>query len=94
MASANKQVEAAGNKIEKTAYANGYKVWANSGPVAWWTDLSLRSAGIEPVANRSGYIVESPSGTILIIAVNGQLTKEELDGLINSLIPAKDYQVK
>jgi hypothetical protein len=94
MASMNKQIEAGGKTLEKTVYPNGYKVWANAGSVAWWTDLTLRSSGIEPAANRSGYIVESPSGTILIIAVNGQLTKEELDGLINSLIPAKDYQVK
>ncbi|MGB7581309.1 MAG: hypothetical protein WBL85_02520 [Sedimentisphaerales bacterium] len=94
MASMNKQIEASGKTVEKTVYPNGYKVWANAGSVAWWTDLTLRSSGIEPAANRSGYIVESPSGTILIIAVNGQLTKEELDGLTNSLIPAKDYQVK
>ncbi len=93
-ASITKQVEAAGKTIQKTVYPNGYKLWVDAGPVAWWTDLTIRSCGIEPAANRSGYIIETPSGTALIIAVNGQLTKEELDGLVNSVIPAKDYQVK
>ncbi|MGA2172326.1 MAG: hypothetical protein ABSG82_04850 [Sedimentisphaerales bacterium] len=93
-ASITKQIEAAGKMIPKTIYPNGCKLWENPGPVAWWTDLTLRSSGIEPAANRSGYIIETPSETRLIVAINGQLTKEELDGLINSLIPAKDYQVK
>ena len=93
-ASITKQVEAAGKTIQKTVYPNGYKLWTDTGPVAWWTGLTLRSCGIEPAANRSGYIIESPSGTALIIAVNGQLTKGEVDDLVNSLIPAKDYQVK
>lgn len=94
MASVSKQVEANGNQINKTVYENGYKVWADSGPVAWWTDITLRSAGIEPAKDRSGYIVETPSGTFVLIVVNGKLTKEELDGLVNSLIPAREYTVR
>jgi hypothetical protein len=93
-ASITKQLDAAGKTLEKTVYPNGCKLWAHAGPVEWWTDLTLRSSGIEPAANRSGYLIETPSGTILIVAINGQLTKEELDGLVNSVIPAKDYQVK
>jgi hypothetical protein len=93
-ASISKQIEATGKTLEKTVYPNGCKLWAHAGPVEWWTDLTLRSSGIEPAANRSGYLIETPSGTILIVAINGQLTKEELDGLVNSVIPAKDYQVK
>ena len=89
-----KQIEAHGDKVNETTYKNGCKVWANPGPVSWWTDLTLRLSGIEPAKDRSGYIVESPSDTIVLITVNGQLTKEELDGLVNSLIPAKEYEVK
>jgi hypothetical protein len=89
-----KQVEAKGQKLEYKEYANGCKVYKNTGSEAFWTELCFKNSGIEPAKDRSGYIVQTPAGTFPLIAVNGLLTEEELAGLVNSLIPAKDYQVK
>ncbi len=77
-----------------TEYANGCKVYKNTGGEAFWTDLCFRNCGFEPAKDRVGFIVETPAGTYPMIGVNGALTEEELAGLISSLIPAKEYQVK
>jgi len=89
-----KQAEAQGAKFDWKMYANGCKVYRNTGSEAFWTDLCFKNSGVEPAKDRCGYIVQSPAGTFQLIAVNGPVTEEELTGLINSLIPAKDYQVK
>jgi len=89
-----KQVEAQGGKFDWKMYANGCKVYRNTGSEAYWTELSFKNSGIEPAKDRCGFIVETPAGTFPLIAVNGPVTEEELAGLVNSLIPAKDYQVK
>jgi hypothetical protein len=89
-----KQIEAQGQKLQTAVYANGCKVYRNTGSEAFWTELCFKNSGVEPAKNRSGFIVQSPAGTFPLIAVNGPVTEEELTGLINSLIPAKDYQVK
>jgi hypothetical protein len=49
---------------------------------------------VEPAKDRSGFIIQTPADTFVLIAVNGPVTEEELTGLINPLIPAKNYQVK
>ena len=69
---------------------NGFKVWAG-GPEKWWTQIVLSSAQLVPTEDRSGYGLESPAGTFPSLAINGQLTEEELHALVDSLIPAKEY---
>jgi len=88
-----KQAEAQGGKFDWKTY-NGFKIYRNTGSEAFWTELCFKNSGVEPAKDRCGYIVQSPAGTFPLIAVNGPVTEEELTGLINSLIPAKDYQVK
>ena len=68
--------------------ANGFKVWGG-GPEKWWTEIHLRSAGLTPVDDRSGYLFESPDGTYPSLAINGALTNEELINLADSLVSAK-----
>jgi hypothetical protein len=89
-----KQAESQGAKFDWKIYANGCKVYRNTGSEPFWTELCFKNANVEPAKDRCGYIVQSPAGTFPLIAVNGPVTEEELTGLINSLIPAKDYQVK
>lgn len=57
----------------------------------WWTELALKSSGFEPRDNRIGYILCSPAGSFMVLAVNGPLSEQELHGLIDSLIPAQEY---
>jgi len=89
-----RSAEAHGQGLNYTEYANGCKLYANIGGEAFWTDLCFRNCGFEPAQDRVGYIVETPSGTVPLIAVNGAVTEEELAVLVNSLIPAKEYEVK
>jgi hypothetical protein len=89
-----KQVEAQGGKFDWKMYANGCKVYRNTGSEPFWTELCFKNANVEPAKDRCGYIVQSPAGTFPLIAINGAVTEEELTALVNSLIPAKDYQVK
>jgi hypothetical protein len=89
-----KQVEAQGGKFNWMGYANGCKVYRNTGSETFWTELCFKNSNVEPAKDRCGYILETPAGTFPLIAVNGPVTEEELTELVNSLIPAKDYQVK
>ena len=89
-----KQVEAHGQPLPHTDYANGYKLYRNTGSEAYWTELCFKNAKIEPAKDRTGLIVQTPADTFVLIAVNGPVTEEELTGMVNSLMPAKDYQVK
>jgi len=73
-----------------SSHSNDVKVWAG-GPDKWWTEIHLRNCGFTPAQDRSGYVLETPDGTFLSLAVNGQLTNEELQTLAQSLVPAKDY---
>ncbi len=57
----------------------------------WWTELALKSSGFEPHDNRVGYILKSPVGTYLVLAINGPVSEQELRGLVDSLIPAEEY---
>jgi len=69
--------------------SNGFKAWAG-GPEKWWTEIHLRSAGLTPADDRSGYVFESPEGTYPSLAINGQLTNEELRNLVDSLVSARN----
>lgn len=91
---AKDHIEEAKKQGAVTEYANGCRVYRNTGGEAFWTELCFKSSGFEPAKDRVGLIVETPAGTYPMIGVNGALTEEELAGLINSLIPAKEYEVK
>jgi hypothetical protein len=57
----------------------------------WWTEFALKSSGFEPAANRVGYILQSPAGTYLVLAINGPVSRQELQSLIDSLVPAEKF---
>jgi hypothetical protein len=95
MLSIKQRVASQGGTMETIDYANGCKLWKSTGgSEKWWTDIILRQSGFIPAEDRSGYNIETPSGTIVSLIVNGRLTEAERDSLVNSLIPARDYQVK
>jgi hypothetical protein len=81
-------------KIAKLVYTSptGIKVW--SGPQdKWLAQILLQSARYTikdpPSEQRTGYLLETPAGTFPVLAINGQLTDEELHALIDSLVEAK-----
>jgi hypothetical protein len=69
----------------------GVKVWSG-GPVERLATHLLSRArgfvGVPPSKDCSGYLLETPEGTIPGLAVNGTLTEAELHGLVDSLLPA------
>jgi len=73
---------------------NGFKVWGG-GPQKWYSQILLQSVQWfikdKPSEDRTGYILESPTGTFPALAINGPVTDEELHKLVDSLIPAKEY---
>ncbi|HEY4759181.1 MAG TPA: hypothetical protein VIH42_01235 [Thermoguttaceae bacterium] len=72
---------------------SGIKVWDIQGKSAWLAQILLQSARSTiqepPVAEPTGYLLETPDGTFPALAVNGKITEEELHTLIDSLVPAK-----
>jgi hypothetical protein len=57
----------------------------------WWTEFALKSSGFEPHANRVGYILMSPAKTFMVLAINDPVSDEELQSMVDSLIPAGEY---
>jgi hypothetical protein len=83
------------------AYAspNGCKLWSAPGNRSkWLAGILLQSAQYmtkeKPAENRTGYIIETPAGTFPALAVNGMITDGELQALIDSFVPAKEYLKK
>jgi hypothetical protein len=68
----------------------GVKVWSG-GPVGRLATHLLTRArgfiGVPPSKDCSGYLLETPEGTIPGLAVNGTVTEAELHGLVDSLLP-------
>jgi hypothetical protein len=89
-----KQAAAQGGKFNGKEYANGCKVYRDKTSEPFWTELTFKNCQVEPSKDRVGLIVLTPSDTYVLIAVNGAITEEETAEMVNSLIPAKDYQVK
>jgi hypothetical protein len=88
-----KAAEAA-KKSGKVSYESpsGVKVW--SGPQdKHFAGILLQSATASikdpPSEDRIGMLLETPDGTFPALAVNGQISDEELHALIDSLKPAK-----
>lgn len=71
----------------------GFEVWVG-GPEKRYSGSLLESTRQftkdPPAADRTGYALESATGAVLVLAVNGPLADEELRSLINSLIPARE----
>lgn len=92
----NKMLGPVAEKMGKVVYTSpgGVKVLSTSRD-RWLAGILLQSArgaiNFIPSDDRTGYVLQTPSGTYPALAVNGQLTDEELHALIDSLIPAKDY---
>jgi len=71
---------------------NGCKVWSDESylPVAsGMLGLASVVTHASPGKNVSGYLVETPSATAILLAVNGALSDDELKGLVDSLVPGK-----
>jgi len=72
----------------------GVKVWSGDKDkqLAQILLMSSRaSISVGPSEDRTGYILEAPGGVFPLLAINGQLTNDELHTLVNSLIPASRY---
>jgi hypothetical protein len=82
---------------EKVSWAyeseNGFKVvYQNDrNTELWWTEFALKSSGFEPRENRVGFILTSPANTFLVMAINGPVSKQEMQELVDSLIPTVEY---
>lgn len=75
----------------------GVKVW--SGPRdKWLAGILLQSTRsvtkVSAAEDRTGYLLETPAGTLPALAINGPVSDAELHALIDSLIPAKEYRGK
>ena len=93
-AESNKLVAAKLTKMGKVVHTapSGVKLW--SVPMGkWLAGILLQStqASIKdpPAGNRTGYILETPAGTFPTLAINGELTDEELHALADNLVPAE-----
>lgn len=66
------------------------------GPEKWYSKILLESVGNilpdKPSPHRTGCAIESPSGAVILIAVNGSITDDELFNVVESLVPAKEYK--
>ena len=60
----------------------------------WLAGILLQSAQATtkeaPGAKRTAYLLETPAKTYATLAINGELSDEELHALIDSLVPAKE----
>ena len=76
---------------------NNFKLWRGEGDrEKWFSEILLKSAGHviddAPADNRTGCAIESPANAFLLLAINGPATEQELHQLVNSLIPAVEYE--
>ncbi len=73
---------------------NGFKVWGG-GRSKWLAQILIQSARARvkdaPSEDRVGFILESPANTFPALAINGQVTDEELHTLIDSLVAAREF---
>jgi hypothetical protein len=78
-------------KVVYTSYG-GVKVISGAQD-KWLAGILLQSArpmiNDPPSEDRTGYLLETPLGTFPALAINGQLSDDELHKLIDSLAPAK-----
>ena len=92
----NKMLGPMAEKMGKVVYTSpsGIKVLSTPSD-QWLAGILLQSArgaiNFTPSNNRTGHLLQTPSGTYPALAVNGQVTDEELHALIDSLVLAKDY---
>jgi hypothetical protein len=70
----------------------GYAMYHTGKSEKWWTEFSIKASGFEPAENRCGVIIRTPAGTYLALAVNGPVSEDEFQKLVDSLVPAREYQ--
>jgi hypothetical protein len=79
------QIHSGGNKCLEQ---DGFVIW-NGGPEKWYSKTTLESAeGMIPPGiseDRTGYAIETPEDTIIIVGINGALSDAELKELIEAL---------
>jgi hypothetical protein len=71
---------------------NGCKLWAGGSAEKQWTEIHMTICGFTAAEDRKGYVIQTPGGTYLSLAINGQLSDEELHGLVDSVVSAREYQ--
>jgi hypothetical protein len=92
----NKMLGPMAEKMSKVVYTSptGIKV-LSSARDNWLAGILLQSARASiksaPSGDRTGYLLQTPSGTFPALAVNGQMTDQELHALIDSLTLAKKH---
>jgi hypothetical protein len=92
----NKMLGPMAEKMGEVIYTSpsGIKVLSSSRG-KWLAGILLQSARASiksaPSNDRTGYLLQTPSGTFPALAINGPMTDEELHALINSLVLAKKF---
>lgn len=71
--------------------SNGMTVWGGGPEQAWWTGLVLKSAQITAAQDRTGCMIKSPGDTWIALVINGPIEQDQLQVLIETLIPAEEY---
>lgn len=78
------------------ASATGFKLHRNADKEKWLAGILLNSVravtNAPPGEKRIAGLVLTPAATVIALAVNGELSDEELHGLIDGLVPAKDQE--
>jgi hypothetical protein len=81
-------------KTGKVVYTSRGRIKVWSGPRDEWLAkvllTSARASIKDPPGKKvTGYVLETPSGTFPVLAVNGKINEKELHWLIDNLVPAK-----
>ncbi len=71
---------------------NGCKLWAGGSAEKQWTEIHMTMCGFTAAEDRKGYVIQTPDDTFLSLAVNGQLSDEQLHKLVDSIVSAREYQ--
>jgi len=69
----------------------GFEMYHTGESEKWWTEFSIKASGFEPVENRCGVIIKTPSDTYMALAINGPVSEEDFHKLVDSLVPAREY---
>ncbi len=82
-------------EMDTLVYASptGSKVWSgprNKGLAGIILQSASSMLNDRPSEQRTGYLIETPTGTFTALAINGHLTEDELHPLIDSLGPARE----
>jgi hypothetical protein len=71
--------------------SNGMTVWGGGPEQAWWTGIVLKAAQVKAADDRIGCMIKTPGDTWIALVINGPIDQDQLQALIETLIPAEDY---